>query len=78
MTSATFQPFYRKYNIKIGCYDGFKVCPRKITERNTMLKIHENQFCLILKSDGISFDKAIKDLKYNFKVVDSVLSDKHV
>ena len=34
--------------------------------------------CLIWKSDGISFDRAIKELKDNFKVVDNVISDKHV
>ena len=31
MTSARVQPFCRKYNINIGCYDGFRVCPRNIT-----------------------------------------------
>ena len=37
-----------------------------------------NHFCLIWKSDGVSFDKAIKELKDNFKIVDNVISDKHV
>ena len=78
MTSARVQPFCRKHNIKIGCYDGFRVCPRNITQRNTALKIHNNHFCLVWKSDGVSFDKAIRELKDNFKVVDNVISDKHV
>ena len=78
MTSARVQPFCRKHNINIGCYDGFRVCPRKITQRNTALKIHNNHFCLIWKSDGVSFVEAIKELKDNFKVVDNVISDKHV
>ena len=43
-----------------------------------MFKIHNNHFCLIWKSDGISFDKAIKELKDNFRLVDKVISDKHV
>ena len=35
--------------------------------------------CLIWKSNGISFNQAIEDeLKPNFKVVDNVISDKHV
>ena len=38
MTSARVQPFCRKHNINIGCYDGFRVCPRNITQRNTALK----------------------------------------
>ena len=78
MTSARIQPFCRKYNINIGCYDGFRVCPRNIIRRNTALKIHNIHFCLIWKTDGISFDRAIKQLKDNFRVVDNVISDKHV
>ena len=61
MTSARIQPFCRKYNINIGCFDGTRINPRNITQKNTALKIHNNQFCLIWKSDGISFDKAIKN-----------------
>ena len=40
--------------------------------------MHNNHFCLILKSQNITFNQAIKELKGNFKVVDSVISDKHV
>ena len=78
MTSAKIQPFCRKYNINIGYYDGFKVCPRNVTERNTTLKTHKNHFSLIWKSDSISFHEAIKELKDNFEVIDKVISDKHV
>ena len=78
MKSARIQPFCRKYNINIGCYDGFRVCPRNNTQRNTALKIHNNHFCLIWKSDDVSFVEARKELKDNFKVVDNVISDKHV
>ena len=78
MTSARIQPFCRKYNTDIECYDGCGVYPRYITERSTGLKMHGNHFCLIWKTDGISFDKAIKKLKDNLKVVDNVISDKHV
>ena len=78
ITSARVQPFCRKHNINIGCYDGFRVCPRNIAQRNIALKIHNNHFCLIWKSDRVSFEKAIKELKDNFRVVDNVISDKHV
>ena len=77
MTSARIQLFSRKH-INIGYYDGYRVYPRNFTERNIALKIPENHFSLIWKSDGISFDKATKELKDNFKVVDSIISDKHV
>ena len=78
MTSARVQRFCRNHNIVIGCYDGFRVCPRNIAQRNIALKIHNNHFCLIWKSNGVSFDRAIKELKDNFRVVDNVISDKHV
>ena len=78
MTSARVQPFCRKHNINIGCYDGFRVCSRNIAQRNIALKIHNNHFCLIWKSDRVSFEKARKELKDNFRVVDNVISDKHV
>ena len=61
MTSARIQPLCRKYNINIGCFDGTRTSSRNITQRSTALKIHDNQFCLIWKSDGVSFDKAIKE-----------------
>ena len=79
MTSARIQPFCRKYNINIGCFDGTRINPRNITQRNTALKIHNNHFCLIWKSDKVSFNQVIEDeLKPNFKVIDNVVSDKHV
>ena len=78
MTSARIQPFFEKYNIDIGCFDGTRINPRNFTQRNTSLFIYNKHFCLIWKSDGISFEKAITELKDNFKVVDIVISDKHV
>ena len=78
MTSAGIQPFFRKYNINIGYYDGFIVYPSKVTERIIALKLHKNHFCSIWKSQDISFNQAAKDLKNNFEVFDNVISDKHV
>ena len=79
MTSARVGSFCRKYNINIGCFDGTRINPRNITQRDTALKIHNNHFCLIWKSDRISFNQVIEnELKPNFKVVDNVISDKHV
>ena len=34
ITTVRIQPFCKKHNIHIGCYDGFSVCPRIFTERN--------------------------------------------
>ena len=79
MTSARVGSFCRKYNINIGCFDGTRINPRNITQRDTALKIHNNHFCLIWKSDRISFNQVIEnEVKPNFKIVDNVISDKHV
>ena len=76
MTSARNQHFCRLYNINIGCFDGTRINPRNLTQRNTAIKIHNNHFCLIWKSDDDSFNQVIEDeLKPNFKVVDNVKSD---
>ena len=79
MTSARVGSFCRKYSINFGCFDGSRINPRNITQRDTALKIHINHFCLIWKSDRISFNQVIENqLKPNFRVVDNVISDKHV
>ena len=79
MTTARIQPFCRKYNINIGCFDGTRINPRNITQRDTSLFIYNNHFCSIWKSNGFSFNQVIEnELKPNFKVVDNVISDKHV
>ena len=79
MTSARIQPTCKYYNINIGYNDGFRAYPRNITERNTAIKILNNHFCLIWKSQNISFNQVIEsELNSKFKAVDNVLSDKHV
>ena len=78
MTSARIQPFCTKYNTNIGCFDGTRINPRNITQRNTSLFIHNNHLRLKWKSIGISFSQALEELKNNFKVVDKVISDIHV
>ena len=80
MTSARIQPFCGKDNINLGCYDGFIVCPRNITERNTATKIHNiHDFCLIWRTNNFSFNQVIvNEIKPNFEVVDNDIFDKHV
>ena len=78
MTSARIQSFCKKHNNNIGCFDGFRVCPRKITEKNTALFMYKNLFHLNWKCQGVSFNKATEELKIDFKIVDNVISDKHV
>ena len=79
MISAGSQPFCRKNNINIGCFDGTRINPGNITRRKTALKIHYNLFCLLWKSNKYSFNQVIEDeLEPNFKIDDNVVSDKHV
>ena len=40
--------------------------------------MYKNHFCPIWKSQGIAYNKAIEELKLTFKVVNNVISDKHV
>ena len=76
MKSFRVEPFCKKHTINTGCYDGFRVCRRKNTERKRKLYLYKTQFCLIWKSQLVSFNKAIEESKTNFKVVDDALSDK--
>ena len=34
MTSARIQPFCKKYNINIGCFDGTRMNPRNLIQRD--------------------------------------------
>ena len=78
MTMARIQPFFRAKNINLGYYDGTRVFLRSVTERNIALKLHNIHFCLICKSEGVSFNQAIKELKYNFKIVDNYKTERNV
>ena len=75
MTMARIQPFFRANNFNLGYFDGERVFPRSVTKRNIALKLQKNHFCLIWKSEGVSFYQAIKDLKDNFKIVDIYLTE---
>ena len=70
MKTARIHPFCEKHNI--GCYDGFRVCPRTITGKNKALYLHKSHFCLLWKSQRIVFIKSIKELKSTFKVIDKL------
>ena len=78
MASARIQPFCKKYNINIGCFDGTRINPRTIRRGIIALKIQNKRSPLIWTTNDNSFNQALKELKLNFEVVDSVISDKHV
>ena len=78
MTKPRSQPFCRAKNINLGYFDGERVFPGSVTERNIALKIHKNHFCLKWKSEGISFNQAFTESKDNFKLVDNFITEENV
>ena len=78
MTKARIQPFCRANNINIGYFDGDGVYPRSITNRDSALFLYNNHFCVIWKSENVSFKQAIKELDENFKIVDNFITEENV
>ena len=78
MTSAGIQPFCKNYHNTFSCFDGKRINPRRITERNISLFLYFVHLCLIWKSNVTSFSQAIEELEINFRIDDIILSDKHV
>ena len=59
MTKARIQPFCRANNINLGYFDGNGVYPRSVMNRDSALYLYNNHFCLIWKSQSVSFNQAI-------------------
>ena len=78
MTRARIQPCLRKLGVSLGYYNAKVIWPRITTETNKALFLHNNHFCSIWKSEGINFIKTIKELKDNFKRVDSFITEENV
>ena len=78
MTKSRIQPFRRENKITLGYYDGNGVYPRSVTNRNSALYLYNYHFCLIWKSQGVSFSQAIQELKANFKKVDNYITEENV
>ena len=78
MTMARIQPFCKANNINLGYYNGERVFPRTVMNRDSALYLYNNHFCLIWKSQGVSFNQAIQELKINFKIVDNYITDENV
>ena len=78
MTKARIQPFCRANKIILGYWDGERIFPRTVTNRDSALYLYNNHFCLIWKSQGVSFNQAIQELKNNFKLVDNYITEENV
>ena len=78
MTMARIQPCLRKMVTDLGYYNGDRVFPRSVTNRDSALYLYSNHFCLIWKSQGVSFNQAVQELKDNFKIVDNYITEEIV
>ena len=78
MRISRIHHFYKKHNFYIGYFHGSRLVPRRITETVICLYIHENHFCVKWKLQNVSFNKTIDEKKSNFRVVDSILCNRHV
>ena len=77
MPSARIQPFCKKYDVNIGCFDGTRKVFEKL-QKEINHCTYNILFCLTWKSNCNSFNRGIEEIKLNTKVVDNVTSDKHV
>ena len=78
MTMARIQPCLRKLGFDLGFYNGDRVFPRTVTNRDSALYLYKHQFCLIWKAEGVSFTLAINELKNNFKIVENYITEENV
>ena len=78
MTMAPFRPCLRKLGVNLSHYNGKETWHRYITERDTALFLYNNHFWLIWKSEGVSFNQAIKELKDDFEIVDNFITEGNV
>ena len=78
MTMARIQPCLKKLCIDLGYYNGERVFPRTVTNRDSALYLYNNHFCSIWKSQGVSFNQAIQELKNNFKIVDNYSTEENL
>ena len=75
---ARIQPCLRKLGIDLGYFNGERVFPRTVTNRDSDLYLDNIHSCLIWKSQNVSFNQAIRELKDNFKMVDNFITEENV
>ena len=78
MTMARYQPSLKILGIELGYYNGKEIYPRTICTWDVGLYLYTNHFCLIWKSQSVSFKHAIQEIKTNFEMVDNFLKEENV
>ena len=74
MTKARIRPFGPDHNINIGYFEAKEVDARSVTENIYALYSFNNHFCLICKSETVSFNKVLEKLKSNLTKVNRFTS----
>ena len=77
-TKARIQPFCKANNNFLRFFCGIRVFPRMLTEKIIALHLHNNHFCRIWKSEGVSFNQTVKELKGNFEEADNYITEENV
>ena len=77
MTMARIQPCFKKLGIDLSYYNGDIVFPGTVTNRDNALYLYNNHFCLIWKSEGVSFKDAFNELKDNFNIVENFITEEN-
>ena len=75
---ARIQPCLKKLGINLGYYNGERIFPRTVTNRDSAMYLYNNHYCLIWKTQGVSFNQAVQELKDNFKMVDNFITEENV
>ena len=78
MTMARIQPFCRANNFNLGYDNNDRVFPGSVTNRDSALILFNNHFCVVWKSENVSFKQAIRELEENFKRVDNYITEENV
>ena len=78
MTKARIQTFCRANNNNLGYYEGERIFRSSVTDKNNALFLVNNHFCLIWKSEGVSFKQAIKELNDIFKIVETYTTEENI
>ena len=78
MNTALIQSCLKTFGIEFGSYNEKEIYPRSICQRGVGLRLYNNYFCLIWKSEGVSFNQAVEELERLFKIVDQFITEGNV
>ena len=78
MTQAKIQPCCNALNFKIGYFKVKEIYTWSVTERNKVLYLYNDHFCLLWKSEGVSFSKTNVELKSKWETVNNYIIDENV